>query len=88
MRLLGWSFLYISCAFLGAALLQSLYFQSLTLLPLNDFLTAVSREPMSVAGLGQIPTAVPPLALGLGLLVRGSRKSPRIFGPKRRSLWS
>jgi hypothetical protein len=87
MRLLGWSFLYISCAFLGAAVLQSLYFQSLTFLSLNDFLTALSREPTSVAGLGQIPSAVPPLALGLSLLARSARKSPRIFGPKRRSLW-
>jgi hypothetical protein len=87
MRWLGWSFLYIACAFVGAALLQSLYFQSLTLLPVNDVLTALSKQPTAVAGLGHIPTAVPPLALGLGLLVRGSRKSSRIFGPKRRSLW-
>lgn len=87
MRLLGWSFLYLACACLGAALLQSMYFESLTLLPLNDVITAINRAPTHIAGLGQIPTAFPPLALGLGLLARGSRKQVRIFGRKRRSPW-
>jgi hypothetical protein len=87
MRWLGWSFLYVACACLGAAFLQSLYGQSFTLLPLNEVLTAVSRSPAQISTVGHVPLAVPPLALGLGLLVRGSRKQVRIFGPKRRTLW-
>jgi hypothetical protein len=88
MRWLGWSFLYVACACLGAAVLQSLYGQTVTFLSLNEVATAVSRTPSQIATVGQIPLAVPPLAMGLGLLVRGSRKQVRIFGPKRRSLWS
>ncbi len=87
MRWLGWSFLYIACGCLGAAVLQSLYFQSFTLLSLNEFISAFSGEPMSLAAVGHLPTAAPPLALGLGLLVRGNRKHPRLFGPKRRTSW-
>jgi hypothetical protein len=85
MRWLGWSFLYIAFACLGAALLQSLYFHSATLLPVNDFLTALNRQPTAVFGIGHIPAALPPLLLGWILLARGGRRPVRIFGPKRRA---
>jgi hypothetical protein len=88
MRWLGWSFLFVACACAGAAALQSLYGQTLTLLPLDEVVTAVSKTPAQILAVGQVPLALPPLAVGLGLLVRGSRKPVRIFGPKRRFLWN
>jgi hypothetical protein len=85
MRAFGWIFLYMACAFLGAATLQSLQAKALTLLPLHDVAAALGSSLGSTSFIGSMPAMFPLIVLGLGLILISARNKPvRIFGPRRR----
>jgi hypothetical protein len=88
MRWLGWAFLYLGVACITASILQSIYMQSVTLLPLKTVLTSTGTASVPLAAVGQVPLALFPLLLGLGLLASRSRKQARLFPSKKRFRWN
>jgi hypothetical protein len=85
MRAFGWIFLYLACAFFGAAALQSLQAKTITLLPLHDVATALGASLDSSRFIGSVPAMLPLIVLGLGFIFSSARNKPvRIFGPRRR----
>ncbi len=85
MRAFGWIFLYLACAFFGAAGLQSLQAKTLTLLPIQDVALAFGGSLGSAGFIGGVPIMLPLLVLGGAFVLASTRnKRPRIFGPRRR----
>jgi hypothetical protein len=85
MRAFGWIFIYLACAFFGAAALQSLQAKTITLLPLHDVATALGASLGSTGFIGSMPSMFPLIVLGLGMILSSARNKPvRIFGPRRR----